>query len=101
MSASITKNLYLDVTSLLNKLFDKHTVITEVVCAKPLYAIESFRQFITRKATLHAYATTTSGTFQHHWITNLFCRDKCLLFVAEKLRPGKQRNLRLCCNTAS
>ncbi len=70
LALTITKQLHFNMTGVLDKFFEEHTAVAEVVLRQTFYRGIRGSQFIGTVATLHTDTTTTGGTFQHHRITN-------------------------------
>ena len=78
-SRTITNNLNLDMSWLLDKLFHIHGVITKGSCGFLSCRIPSFFKIFFFPDLAHSFSSTTCSSFKHYRVTNFFSRFHTVL----------------------
>lgn len=91
-TATVAEHLNFQVPCALDVLLDEHPGIAEIVLAEAFHRFKGFAQLGRTAAHTHADATTASGAFEHHRVTDLFTGDQRRVEAVEQLGAFEHRH---------
>ena len=101
ITLTITKNLNLDVTGVLDKSLKENTRVIEVSLTLMLNSLKSLGQVIGITDALQTDTTTTGSRLDHEWVLNLFSRNFGFFNGLNQTSTGNQGDTSLLGNLTS